>query len=781
MSNTYKGSIGEQGAELDLAQINVQDWFSQFPMEKVSESERILVNRLIAEMKNQVVATNYTFSDPRFVMIVYNLLKRNLITSDEYNFTITEFLLVKQYFNNSLDEKESEVLNLFVDSYIQISLGEREITQESKVFLKESAEAIDKSLLKYCPVFLAEKLDEALNYSIEEIDTNDLKKLDSEDVIVEGEQEDTFISEIEAEEEEEAIIDALSGEDEMEGNRVEINAEEYNLLDFLVNSDFTSDGNGIMGVLEGDDDYSIKDQIRIAKGLSEKGVLFISTSIINGKKVTEASVNDDYQEESEDSYGGYRLVNLIFNGQNIEDYYEDDEKTIEEVVETKEEPAQIKEWRETIATLQEMIDKNDAPEMNDEWVATIEALMEEIKDAGFKFEYGGVTNRNVFAFRIPTWATPALINGDLSGLTYDEVEKLDEFVDNISKLYGNAHFMLGKDSYVVEFKRSNDIDGNIGGDVNTLYVKATLPRRMFNDGGMSDSDIRAEIERQEKKLSLASLPESAKDVIRKKIANLEAQLSQQEEKPKVEAKEEKGSMSNSDIRAEIERQEKKLSLASLPESAKDVIRKKIAKLEAQLSEDDEDDSMSEEQMRQEILEQETEAYYKEQAQQDSEIYAEIKRQEKKLLLASLPESAKQVIRKKIATLKGQLSTADEEPIEEAPKKKEKPQPKEKPIEKVIDKLEEIEEEEEEESPIQKALGKIKKVEEEPREPKKRGRKPKAKVEPTEPKIPQKRGRKPKPKVEVEPKVPQKRGRKPKPKLSLSDFGIGTKFNINDFI
>jgi hypothetical protein len=322
---------------------------------------------------------------------------------------------------------------------------------------------------------------------------------------------------------------------------------------------------------------------------------------------------------------------------------------------------------------------------------------------------------------------------------------------------------------------------------------------MYNDGGMSDSDIRAEIERQEKKLSLASLPESAKDVIRKKIANLEAQLSQQEEKPKVEPKEEKGSMSDSDIRAEIERQEKKLSLASLPESAKDVIRKKIAKLEAQLSEDDEDDSMSEEQMRQEMLEQETEAYYKEQAQQDSEIYAEIKRQEKKLLLASLPESAKQVIRKKIAILKGQLSTADEEPIVEAPKKKviipakkpdeiivnepivkPQPKPKEKPIEKVIDKLEEIEEEDEE-SPIEKAFGKIKKVEEESKEPKKRGRKPKAKVEPAEPKIPQKRGRKPKPKVEAEPKVPQKRGRKPKPKLSLTDFGIGTKFNINDFI
>jgi hypothetical protein len=611
MSNTYKGKIGQQGADLDLAQIDVQTWFTQFPSEKVSDAESKLISDLIKEMRNQVVKANYTFSDPRFVMIAFNLFKRNYLMNKDYDFTITEFLILKQYYQNTLDDNESDALNMFLNSYIEFSLSETELGNEDKAYLKESAEAIatDKTLLGYCPLFFVEKIEEAINYSIEEINTNDLEEYTGEDIVSKDEEEDTLISEIEAEEEEEAIIDALSGEED---------------------------------------------------------------------------------EEAEKTEG---------------------------------EPSDISEWRETIATLQELIDENDSPESNDEWQETIDTLKELLADSGFSFDYGGVTNRNVFAFRIPTWATSALINGDLSGLTYDEIEKLDEFVDNISKLYGNAHFMLGKDSDVVEFKRSNDIDGNIGGDVNTLYVKATLPRRMYNDGGMSDSDIRAEIERQEKKLSLASLPESAKDVI----------------------------------------------------------RKKIAKLEAQLSEDDEDDSMSEEQMRQEMLEQETEAYYKEQSKQDSEIYAEIERQEKKLLLASLPESAKQVIRKKIAILKGQLSTADEEPIEEAPKKKEKPQPKEKPIEKVIDKLEEIEEEEEEESPIQKALGKIKKVEEEPREPKKRGRKPKAKVEPTEPKIPQKRGRKPKPKVEVEPKVPQKRGRKPKPKLSLSDFGIGTKFNINDFI
>jgi hypothetical protein len=222
----------------------------------------------------------------------------------------------------------------------------------------------------------------------------------------------------------------------------------------------------------------------------------------------------------------------------------------------------------------------------------------------------------------------------------------------------------------------------------------------YADGGEID-EIRSEIEKQERKLNLASLPDSAKDAIRKKISELKGRLEKQEEKPKEEAKEEKGSMNDADIRSEIEKQERKLNLGSLPESAKDAIRKKIEQLKGQLSKEEKP----------------------------------AERKKKKIII---PRGDKNV------------------PIVNEPVSKTK--------EKVIDKLEEIEEEDEE-SPIQKVLGKTKKAEEEI----------------IEPKIPKKRGRKPKPKVEAEPKVPQKRGRKPKPKLSLSDFGLGSKFNINDFI
>lgn len=226
----------------------------------------------------------------------------------------------------------------------------------------------------------------------------------------------------------------------------------------------------------------------------------------------------------------------------------------------------------------------------------------------------------------------------------------------------------------------------------------------YADGGEVD-DIKSEIEKQERKLNLASLPESAKDAIRKKISELKGRLEKQEEKPKAEPKEEKGSTNDADIRAEIEKQERKLNLGSLPESAKDAIRKKIAQLKGQLGEEEKP--------------------------------AETK---KKKIISTRKEKKEPIVKKPIS----------------------------KPKEKVVDKLEEIEEEEIEVEEV--AM------------PKKRGRKPKAKVEPAEPKVPQKRGRKPKPKAEpAEPKVPQKRGRKPKPKLSLSDFGFGTKFNINDFI
>lgn len=76
-------------------------------------------------------------------------------------------------------------------------------------------------------------------------------------------------------------------------------------------------------------------------------------------------------------------------------------------------------------------------------------------------------------FDIPNWAISALINGDESGLTDEEQEKLNAFVDDVASKYGNANFMLPDENEIdLGFLRSNDID-NLGGDCSRLLIRPT--------------------------------------------------------------------------------------------------------------------------------------------------------------------------------------------------------------------------------------------------------------------------------------------------------------------
>lgn len=93
---------------------------------------------------------------------------------------------------------------------------------------------------------------------------------------------------------------------------------------------------------------------------------------------------------------------------------------------------------------------------------------------------------NSIEFTIPTWALSALINGDESGLEEEDIEKLNKFVDETHKEYGNASFMLGDKSEDTEFYYRNDIDGTLGGDVTTLYL---IPSNKMAKGGSVGSDI----------------------------------------------------------------------------------------------------------------------------------------------------------------------------------------------------------------------------------------------------------------------------------------------------
>jgi ribosomal protein L35AE/L33A len=97
-----------------------------------------------------------------------------------------------------------------------------------------------------------------------------------------------------------------------------------------------------------------------------------------------------------------------------------------------------------------------------------------------KFKNGGNLEDNLLDFDIPTWALSSLINGDDSGLEDEDIEKLNNFTDKIVAKYGNAHFMIGSDEDMEsEFTYRNDIDGTLGGDVVTLYLR---PSKKYKNG-----------------------------------------------------------------------------------------------------------------------------------------------------------------------------------------------------------------------------------------------------------------------------------------------------------
>jgi hypothetical protein len=113
---------------------------------------------------------------------------------------------------------------------------------------------------------------------------------------------------------------------------------------------------------------------------------------------------------------------------------------------------------------------------------SIQELIDFLNKNGFKSNYagGGEADDDLIEYIIPTWAVGSLINNDDTGLTDEEVEKIDRFVDKVVEQWGNAFFILGDDddseSY---FSYSNDID-NMGSEVMKLFI---LPS---NNGGDDD-------------------------------------------------------------------------------------------------------------------------------------------------------------------------------------------------------------------------------------------------------------------------------------------------------
>ena len=80
-------------------------------------------------------------------------------------------------------------------------------------------------------------------------------------------------------------------------------------------------------------------------------------------------------------------------------------------------------------------------------------------------------DNEIISFSIPDWAVPTLINGDSSGLSDEDEEKINSFVDEIESKFGNANFMLSDDDESeLGFCYRNDID-NLGSNCMKLLLK----------------------------------------------------------------------------------------------------------------------------------------------------------------------------------------------------------------------------------------------------------------------------------------------------------------------
>jgi hypothetical protein len=107
-----------------------------------------------------------------------------------------------------------------------------------------------------------------------------------------------------------------------------------------------------------------------------------------------------------------------------------------------------------------------------------------VNKRGGQYANGGGVD-DLLEFTIPTWAITSLINADDSGLEDEDIEKVNDFVDRVVEKYGNANFMLGDKSEETEFYYRNAIDGNMGGDVTTLYLRPT--KKYANGGGVGET------------------------------------------------------------------------------------------------------------------------------------------------------------------------------------------------------------------------------------------------------------------------------------------------------
>ncbi len=64
---------------------------------------------------------------------------------------------------------------------------------------------------------------------------------------------------------------------------------------------------------------------------------------------------------------------------------------------------------------------------------------------------------NVETFVVPTWAMPAIINNDFSGLEPGDEAKIRRFLQETEAALGHGHFSYDPEAYCTFFSRNNDV------------------------------------------------------------------------------------------------------------------------------------------------------------------------------------------------------------------------------------------------------------------------------------------------------------------------------------
>ena len=90
--------------------------------------------------------------------------------------------------------------------------------------------------------------------------------------------------------------------------------------------------------------------------------------------------------------------------------------------------------------------------------------------AGIKGKKG--TKGDIYEYVIPSYALPYIVNNDPSGLSDEEIEKIDKFADEVYQETGSSIEMGIDYDQEPYFKWRNDIDGSLGANVIDVKIRS---------------------------------------------------------------------------------------------------------------------------------------------------------------------------------------------------------------------------------------------------------------------------------------------------------------------